>query len=479
MATRTERRRAAHDRRRQFTRRSVTAQVAARRRRSRIRWTAAAAGIAVLGAGAIVWIASRDDGGIPTLALTGKKVDADGALGITAPLSAYTIDYELTSYSADPANPTTGSERVRVSRPFGSELTFSDDTGQTSTYTDVLGKREVVDQGTTTVSAQPATAALYDWRLDATLDDLVASGKFTLKERREVAGRECQVYRTGSPLEANTVTDATATDYADMCIDASGLLLEEVVYLSGNPYQHVKAMTVSEEPVDDIAVEGEPADTTTSFTDIGADAEPVEGYWTLSTVPDGYELVGRYAYTVPGQVPDESTTDTTVAVDTTAAPTATSAAPTESSVADSIATDSTAPDTTSSAQGFAGSNVLAAATSTTTPTSTSTAAPTTTVPAESTTTAPPAAPPVTSYFDVYRKGDDFVIVHQGPTSQEPTASGATSDGTIDTLGSVTKSSGYDGSMILAHPSAPADWFVSITASVDMATLTTIAGTLAG
>jgi hypothetical protein len=506
MATRTERRRAAIDRRRQFARRSVTAQVAARRRRSRIRWSAAAAGVAVLGAGAIVLIASRDDGGIPNVTLTGKEIDAEGALGITAPLSAYTIDYDLTSYGADPENPQTATEKLRVSRPFGSDITFTQ-ADETSTYTSVLGKASVTDASGTTVSVRPAGAGTYDWRLDATLEDLVASGKLTLQERREVAGRECQVYRTGSPLESGSVTDATETDYAEMCIDASGLLLEEVVYASGLPSQHVIATAVSEDPVEDIAVDGEPTDTTTSFTDIASDAAPVDGYWSLSTVPEGYELVGRYAYTVPGQLPDDTTTDTTVPVDTTAAPTATTAAPTDSSVADSTATDSTATDSTaadttvagsstdstSAAQGFAGSNVLTALTSTTTTvpaddSTTSTAAAsttaavaeTTTLPAESTTTttAAPAAPPVTSYVDVYRNGDDFLIVHQGPSAEAPTASGATSEATIEPLGTVTKSSGYDGSMILARPAAPADWFVSISGSVDMATLTTIAGGLA-
>lgn len=500
MATRTERRRAAVDRRRQSTRKSVTAQVAARRRRSRIRWTAAAAGVAVLGAGAIVLIATRgDDGGIPNVTLTGKEVDAEGALGVTAPLDAYTVDYELTSYSSDPQNPVKGTEQIRVSRPFGSQLTFADDTGTASVYASVLGKRGVTDEGTTTVTALPAQPALYDWRFDATLDDLVASGKFELKERREVAGRQCQVYRTGSPVEANTVTAATETDYADMCIDASGLVLEEVVYLSGGPYQHVIATAVSEDAVDDIAVDGEPTDPTTSFTDIGTDAAPADGYWTLSTVPEGYELVGRYAYSEPGEVPDDATTDTTLPADTTAAPTETTSPPATTGAAATTATtvldttiapaDSTAPDGTDAAQGFAGSNVIAAATSTAAPDTTAattvpaadttTAGADTTAPADSTTTttAAPAAPPVVTYFDVYRSGGDYLIVQQGSASQKPTAAGATAEATIEALGTVTTSAGYDGSTILASPTAPADWFVSITGSVDVATLTTIAGSL--
>ena len=98
-------------------------------------------------------------------------------------------------------------------------------------------------------------------------------------------------------------------------------------------------------------------------------------------------------------------------------------------------------------------------------------------PTASTTVAPEPAP-ILSYIDVYTSGGDYLIVRQGPTSQQSSASGTSGTATIEALGDVTTSSGVDGSTIIANPTAPADWFVSLNGSVDMATLTTIAGTLA-
>ena len=252
MATRTERRRAALERRREFTRRGVTANVAARRRRTRLRWGIAGGVVVLLAAGTAVFFATRDDGdGVPNLTLSGEEVDADGALGVTAPLDTYTVDYEVTSYTTDPTNPSPGSQQVRVTRPFSSEITITQDEGDaatTATYRSVLGASESTQSGEDPVGYVSAPVpALYDWRFDASLDDLVASGDFQLHERRRVAESDCQVYRTGSAVESLDVTAATDTDYADVCIDASGLVLEEVVYQSGLPARHLLATTVTEE----------------------------------------------------------------------------------------------------------------------------------------------------------------------------------------------------------------------------------------
>jgi hypothetical protein len=481
MASRTERRRAAVERRRQHSRRSVTAQVAARRRRTRIRWASAAAAVVVLGAGTAVFVATRPDGGIPKITLTGKKVsDADGALGITAPLPAYTVNYELKNYATDPKNPDLGTETIRASRPFSAEVTASSGTGETVSTSDlitVLGKQSGAQDGAdATVSVIPPTGGLGDFRLDASLDDLVASGKYELKERRTVIDRECQVYRTGSALESLSVTAPTDDTYADMCIDASGILLEEVVYSGGLPQSHLIAVSVDEQPVDDIAIDAEPTDTTTTLTEIDATTPPIDGYWALSAVPDGYTLTARYAYSVPGEATD-TTTDTTVApTDTTVAPTDTTAAPTATTAAPTAATTLAPADTTAdTAQGFAGSDVISAVT--TAPAADTTAPADTVAPETTTTTAAPAAPPIVSYADVYTNGIDFLIIRQGPSSQEPTPAGATADATITALGAVTNNSGYDGSTIVAHPASPADWFVTINGSVDLATLSGIATTL--
>ena len=108
-------RRAAVERRRAYSRRGITANVAARRRRTRIRWAIGGGVAALLVAGTVVWFTTRDDGGIPHVALSGKEVDADGALGITAPDPQWGKYFQarvLSSYDG------TQSGRFRYAEPF-------------------------------------------------------------------------------------------------------------------------------------------------------------------------------------------------------------------------------------------------------------------------------------------------------------------------------------------------------------------------
>ena len=230
--------------------------MAARRRRSRIRWGITAGVVALLVGGTVVYLTTRDEGGIPNVTLSGEEVDADGALGITAPLDSYTIDYDVTNYGADPENPQEATQQVKVSRPFTSQVTITEGEGDAATRLHLhLGARhepERVGRGRPGGYVSAPVGALYDWRLDASLEDLVGSGEFQLQERRNVIGRDCQVYRTGSAIESFTITAATADTYADVCIDASGLVLEEVVYQSGIPARHLVATNVSDAAVTDI-----------------------------------------------------------------------------------------------------------------------------------------------------------------------------------------------------------------------------------
>lgn len=498
MATRTERRRAAIDRRRAAARRGITAQVAARHRRARIRLAVGAFAVVVLIGGSVLWFASRGDDGPPNVELSGDVVDgAEGELGITAPLANYTVTYRQQNYTAASDEPTEQTLTFRMARPFSSEISI---TGGESPFTLVstLGRRSSTGtDGTPVISAVAPSVGVADFRLDASLSDLVASGAFEVRERRKVLDRECQVYRTGSALEQVTITAPTADTYADVCIDSAGLLLEEVVYSAGSPVEHLTATAVTEESGAPITIDAEPTDTTNTLAEIDANTEPVDGYWTVATIPEGYELQARYALTRPAPTSDDTSTDGTS--DTTADTTTDTATtlPTDASSTESTTADaSTVPATTVAATsaGLMSDGALDGklpATATTAPT-TSTAASTTTpttVPATDTTppvtdtTAPSADTPVPAvetaivYYDLYVNGQNVIIVSQGPTGLEPTPSGEGTSSTLDNLGEVTTSSGTEGTSITANPSAPASWFVNVSGTVDATTLQAIAATL--
>lgn len=251
--------------------------------------------------------------------LTAEAVEgATDALAITAAPTAYTVSYELVT--ADDANNvadttpdpetrtyTTSTETFRVRRPFSTHIANlsgpppGGDLQQTIISDLGLYATSSAGDETQSVEAILPGAGIGDWRLDATLGDLVDDGTFQLGERRTLLGRECQVYRTGSPLENYALTKPTDTTYADLCIDASGLLLEQVAVDQGALLEHLTATAVDTAPTltnDDFAITGTP----TSIDDGGSVLTPIDGvpsdasYWTMSQAPTGYTLQGRYTW---------------------------------------------------------------------------------------------------------------------------------------------------------------------------------------
>jgi len=250
--------------------------------------------------------------------LTATPVEgASGALGITAPPADYAVTYELvtaddTGNVADTAPPpssrtySTATEAFKVRRPFATHIENLDgsppggDVQQTiiSDFGRYATTAAGDDQQVETILPG---AGIGDWRLDAILDDVVEDGTFELRERRELLGRECQVYRTGSPLENYELTKPTASTYTDLCVDASGLLLEQVAVQDGALLEHLTATAVDVAPAltdADFAITGTPP----GLADGGYELTPIDGvptdqsYWSMSQPPTGYALQGRYLW---------------------------------------------------------------------------------------------------------------------------------------------------------------------------------------
>ena len=249
--------------------------------------------------------------------------DADGALAITEASTAYTVTYRVETYPEDGTDTVT-TQDFAIRRPFDSRIVSKADappggTEQWSISTSLgLYQQSTQAEGATAEVFAPTTA-LGDYRLDASLSDLVADGTFVLRERRTLLGRECQVYRTGSPLESYTVTAPTETDYSDVCVDGAGLMLEEVSIAAGEVIQHQVATAV--DPVadlddDDFVVSATPTDLAgggSELEEIDSVSAPVTGYWSLSEPPEGYELQHRYVLRQNVTDTSADTSDTTAA----------------------------------------------------------------------------------------------------------------------------------------------------------------------
>jgi hypothetical protein len=413
--SRNDRRRAAVEQRREAMRRQARRD-AQRRRRRRIGIPLAVV-VVLLAGGGVFALLERGGGGTPDFALTSALAPTSATpLTISTTPAAYHVVYKVDTAKSGESGLDTTTQEYTVRRPFDAHLVAKSGappgTDEQWSLVWSMGKYSQTTSGSSPEVGQTAPqAALGDIRLDATLADLVADGKFVAKERRVVLDRECQVYRTGSALETLSVTAPTKTDYADACIDSSGLMLEEVVVSSGQLAERLIATSVDDQTVpgdDAFAITGDPtplAQGGSQLTPIDAATAPAESYWSLPTPPAGYTLQGRYQLLTPADQNSSS--------------------------------DPSASTTTTS------------------------------------TTAPPA--PVPSYVDVYVNGANTIIVRQGPTAGEPQDSGATGTTVdVGKLGSAPLSSSLTGSRLVAHPAVPAAWYVELQGTVARDTLQQVA-----
>jgi hypothetical protein len=225
-------------------------------------------------------------------------------LSISAAVTGYNITYKVQVISE------TGSiehhlEKLSVRRPFDDHVIFY--AGEAVAGTPEF---EVIDNlglaSTSSAGGEPEvqqglpTAGKTDVRLDITLDDLVKSEYFTAREQRRVAGRNCTVFRTGRTVESNAVAKATDTDYVDVCVDESGLMLEEMSVNSGKISLRVIATEIALEPAfaDDLFTIDRPplgtADGAPVLEEIDKGTSPNANVLHLATIPAGFEHRARY-----------------------------------------------------------------------------------------------------------------------------------------------------------------------------------------
>lgn len=304
--SRTERRQAAlHRRRQDVAHRTAAARKASRRRRG-LKVLAGVVAVAVALTG-VVFLLRRGGGG-PSAELRAEKVGgASGALAISALPTSYRAVYRAEAYEGSDVTVTT--EEVSIQRPFDGRVAIRDGEppggearfegrstfGVYANYTDA---------GAVQAAADAPTVALGDLRLTTSLDELVGQGLFVLGDRRRAKvgsqTEECQTYRTGSPLQSLKITAPTATDYVDVCLDSTGLILEELTVAGGKPTQRLSATTVDVEPTLDPAlftIDGEragPDQGGAIVTEVDKAVAPAPGYWAPDADPAGFTHQGRY-----------------------------------------------------------------------------------------------------------------------------------------------------------------------------------------
>jgi hypothetical protein len=142
------------------------------------------------------------------------------------------------------------------------------------------------------------------------------------RERREVFGRQCQVYRAGGPVSAGDLKryEAGQDTYADVCVDSGGLVLEEYWVSRGRPIQRRAAIEVEVNPPLDpdlfeINVPMREGFNRGAIQKVSG--RRAEG-WMLRDVPDDFDAVGRYVVAIsPSAVPQTSQSSPDAPVSTT------------------------------------------------------------------------------------------------------------------------------------------------------------------
>ncbi|HEV2760178.1 MAG TPA: hypothetical protein VGV86_11475 [Acidimicrobiales bacterium] len=303
--SRTERRQAAVRRRRQDATARTTAARRAVRRKRRLKGLAASA-VVVAVAGAGIGLAMRDGGGDdgPSRSLRAARVSgATGRLPIAASPAAYHAVYRAEVYKESEV--TVSTEEVWVQRPFDGRVTIREGeppgtAGQFEGRSRFGVYANYTESAAPQVAGDAPTVALGDIRVAASLDDLVDEGLFVPGNRRRALGRECQTYRTGSPLQSLKITAPTDTDYVDVCLDDAGLILEEVVIVEDELTQRLTAVSFEVEPSIDPAaftIDGQPVAADqggAEVTEVDRSVAPSAGYWSLDAPPPGFTHRGRY-----------------------------------------------------------------------------------------------------------------------------------------------------------------------------------------
>jgi hypothetical protein len=234
-----------------------------------------------------------------------------------APPAAYRVTYRVDA--GNPVGRVVRTEILEVARPWQSRLTTKQGPPPGRAVTDVrfgdFGKLDLRPTGQTeTVLVLQPDLAAFDLRLDVDLAALVTVHGVEIRERRKVAGRLCQVYRTTSPPQGQTIgkLPSASGDEVDSCVDSRGIILEQLQRFKGRLLIRRRAVRVDLRPrfapheLDVTAASTVP-------TSLGggaiaqldpASAATVPGAtFFLDHPPDGFAFQGHYAVT-PSQPPN-------------------------------------------------------------------------------------------------------------------------------------------------------------------------------
>jgi hypothetical protein len=258
------------------------------------------------------------DGGrtlvVTTTTVPTEPVDGDPTPIDRGPAGEYVLTYRVEGFAPE-GGAVIDLERREVRAPYASRVETVADEGteddrptfflQVADFGVLQTGRE--DEDPAPLRVEPAVAAgSAQLALDvpAGIDAGVLEWRH---EARTILDRRCEVYRTGGPVDVGALTapDVDEQQWADLCVTADGLLLQEEWVIDGAPFRRRTAVELDESvELDDATFvpSGEVVDSaeTGALAELTPDSMPPgAAFWSLPSAPDGFELRGRFGYSPP------------------------------------------------------------------------------------------------------------------------------------------------------------------------------------
>ena len=252
----------------------------------------------------VSWWQGRDD------LREGSKVVSGGgpALRVTEVATSYRAVFRVENRARELVITT---ERIWVRRPFQSRIESyagpPPGTGRPTVRQSVFGVLTSRSPRAEPLNvAAPPSVATGDVRVDPVLQDALDDRTILRRERREVYGRQCQIYRAGGPVFAGDVEryEPAQGNYADFCVDRNGIVVEEYWVYRGRLIQRRVAVELEIDPAIDTSIfriDVEPTQGAARGVVERLDPEDVDetGLWTLPATPSGFKSLGRYGVVIP------------------------------------------------------------------------------------------------------------------------------------------------------------------------------------
>lgn len=264
------------------------------------------------GGSAVVLSTRRDESPAPEPTLPPRSgsdvVEGAPAVEIVRTPATYRVVYRSESGSGESQVVTT--DKIWVNRPFQSRLeSFTDAPPGTKRLSEEVAdfglRRSAGDTEAPLVLAVTPQVGAADIRVAPALADAVEAKLVERREVRRVAGRLCQVYRSGTFFSDSVFKAATDEERADSCVDDAGIVLEEVLFAGDRQILRKVAVEVEEGAVvgRDLFVTGDPTVTVKDGGGFLRQADPTSGpvgeYFDVSPIPEGFTRRGRYTVIPP------------------------------------------------------------------------------------------------------------------------------------------------------------------------------------